>query len=107
MDPPHVAEDPQTVSAVVRRFVHEVWLIASDPPVGIGLAKVPVHLCQFADEVCCLKALIPFRVELNARHKGGANFVWRGILAPQLLFLYTVTLMQREINAGMPINAGR
>lgn len=52
--PPHVAKYPVPVLAEVRRFVAEVSLIALYPPIRLRVAKVPVGVPHFTDEVVCV-----------------------------------------------------
>ncbi|WP_219005541.1 hypothetical protein [Escherichia coli] len=53
MNPPHGAQDPVAIIAMVCRLVGEVGLIARYPLIGVVLAEMPVYLRQFADEVGC------------------------------------------------------
>ncbi|EMW1325661.1 hypothetical protein AAH277_004321 [Escherichia coli] len=51
MNPPHVAQYPVAVIAMVCRLVGEIGLIVLYPLVGVGQGEMMMNLCQLPNEV--------------------------------------------------------
>lgn len=73
MHPPHIAQDPVPVIAVVSGFVGEVRLVTLYPGVSIRSGEVPIEIPQLLDEDICAQIAITFGIKLYGRNEGGMN----------------------------------
>ncbi|HDY6676328.1 TPA: hypothetical protein RPV38_002693 [Escherichia coli] len=62
MNPPYVAQDPVVIVGSVSCLIHEIWLVALYPLVGVGPAEMPMDLCQLADKVFSTQAPVTLGV---------------------------------------------
>ncbi|EMI3951717.1 hypothetical protein JJP89_03350 [Enterobacter hormaechei] len=70
-DPPHIAQDPVPVIAVVSGFVGEVRLVTLYLGVSIRSGEVPIENPQLLNEDICAQIAITLGIELYGRNEGG------------------------------------